>query len=582
MNASEDEVRSAKCCSGIYEFFLPTTMFAALGAMTWAVRGCSGFGAVAGCLFAGVMWGTAWWFLAHEPGEKQVRRYSSAWIVLAMTLGVGLSGARGWMQWPSFFDGHLQTNTAKGEWVSIPRSYGFLWMFIAGMPWAGLGACALAWCGAMRETRVWHWGFRIFCGIGAAVFARYLYENHPSWFLPLYDEIQTRYEDIAANPNLRRLRNDCGAAIVHLGFYLGFLVYEILRRDWKNTVLILTVGVFNGAGWAAFQTWKFSAVLWPDAKFNFWRCWESSGGISIGVAYGFAWFFVNRPMNSDEQTRASERTVRAGSFEWFLTFCGLTAFGGALMQFQMAGWSFLLVPMLFVFAALYCLKSQPQSTGGGIVQNALFIPVTAVAAAFSLSHLLPLGGPDMIIPGFILSGISFVAGLIWFLDHLSCDQPPVAQSKQAGTDRNLQNFALSMGLLTGLGLSIRNGAKGWFNIYMGNEDYWSAVLWWIAGPALVAALFLLIRRTLNRLEASSCRTESKCYAVKAFWLVLIVQNVLGHLVTGPPSQWNEVVFNIYYLLLFLITVVITVHYQSGKSSAATLQQIERSATAPVS
>lgn len=109
---------------------------------------------------------------------------------------------------------------------------------------------------------------------------------------------------------------------------------------------------------------------------------------------------------------------------------------------------------------------------------------------------------------------------------------------------------------------------------MGNEDYWSAVLWWIIGPVLVAALFLLIRGTLNRLKASSGRTALNLSAIKAFWLVLIVQNVLGHLVTGPPSHWNEVVFNIYYVLLFLITAVITVHYQSRQSSAATLQQNE--------
>jgi hypothetical protein len=36
------------------DFVLPTILFAALGGMTWAVRGCSGYGASAGCLFAGV------------------------------------------------------------------------------------------------------------------------------------------------------------------------------------------------------------------------------------------------------------------------------------------------------------------------------------------------------------------------------------------------------------------------------------------------------------------------------------------------------------------------------------------------
>src|SRR5580698_3515022 len=100
--------------------------------MTWAVRGCSGFGTVWGCVFAGVAWGVAWWYLAHDPSGEQSRRYSSAWIVLAVTLGVGLSGARGWMQWPSFFVGEILLNDEKHEVHPIPRAYGFLWMFIAG------------------------------------------------------------------------------------------------------------------------------------------------------------------------------------------------------------------------------------------------------------------------------------------------------------------------------------------------------------------------------------------------------------------------------------------------------------------
>jgi pilus assembly protein TadC len=44
------------------------------------------------------------------------------------------------------------------------------------------------------------------------------------------------------------------------------------------------------------------------------------------------------------------------------------------------------------------------------------------------------------------------------------------------------------------------------------------------------------------------------------WLVLVVQNVMAQLITGPLTQWNEFAFNIYYVLLFLITAVIVVHY----------------------
>src|ERR1051326_1164491 len=92
-----------------HDLILPTLLFAALGAMTWAVRGSSGFGAVKGCVFAGVTWGTAWWFIAREPAGHGLRRYNSAWIILALAAGIGISGGRGWVEWPSFFAGILQT-----------------------------------------------------------------------------------------------------------------------------------------------------------------------------------------------------------------------------------------------------------------------------------------------------------------------------------------------------------------------------------------------------------------------------------------------------------------------------------------
>ncbi len=45
-------------------------------------------------------------------------------------------------------------------------------------------------------------------------------------------------------------------------------------------------------------------------------------------------------------------------------------------------------------------------------------------------------------------------------------------------------------------------------------------------------------------------------------LVLIVQNVLAQLVTGPIHQRNEFTFSIYYVLLFAITAVIVIHYSA--------------------
>jgi hypothetical protein len=434
-------------CSLTHDLFLPTLLFAVLGGMTWAVRGCSGYGAAAGCLFAGVTWGAAWWFIARDPAGPQSRRYASGWIILAVAVGVSLSGDRGWMQWPSFFDGHLQTNTPKGEFAPISRAYGFIWLFIAGVPWAGIGACLLAWCAAGRPLRVIDWVFRLACAFGVAFLATLLFDHLPEVFLPLYHALSAQYADPEANPNLRRLINDNRDAIMHLGFYLGCLLYESIRRDWKNVTLIVTVGFLNGLGWAALQNWSWAKRIWPGTSFNFWRCWESSGGISIGIAYGVAFFLVNRRMAEPERI---------------------------------------------------------------------------------------------------------------------LDQGPSANASP-----NLERFGAYLGLLLGLGLSIKNGLKGWCNIYLGHEDYWNAILWKVIGPLLILGFLTVLLRLRFRPLPRGFVGDVFPHAYRLIWLVLITQNILAQLVTGPWSSWNEVVFSLYYILLLAISAVIIHHYHCLQSGGRT-------------
>jgi len=525
-----------------HDLVFPTLLFMALGALGWAVRGCSGFGAVNGCIFAGVLWGAGWWFLAQESPVDRPRRYTSPWIMLALTIGIGLSGARGWMQWPSFFEGKLQTDTAHGQFVPISRAYGFLWLFIAGVPWAGLGACALAWCGSLRETRLWHWALRIAFGLGTAALARKLYLAHPEIFLPLYGAVEKQYHQPRTNPNLQRLINDCNAAITHLGYYLGFLTFEIVRRDWKNALLITTVGLLNGLGWAAFQNWKWANALWGADTFNFWRCWESSGGISIGFAYGIAYFLVNRPMSPREISIINARPQIAGrSFEWMLIHSGLTFFVSLYLRETMGGWGSWYFAIVLAFGAIYYFMNRPNVEWVGLA-----IVATLIAAEFRTRQQLSQYGLAIL-------GTTMGVGWIWMMIRRShfADERESLPRREFG----LEHWAVYLGMLVGLGLSIRNGLKGWFNIYRGNEEYWSAQLWKYLGPTyllllVIAAVFVLARRS-NR--------GPNAYAW--VWVVLIVQNVIAQLITGPLTQWREAAFSIYYVLLFGTTAVIVMHYR---------------------
>lgn len=591
-------------CDWVQDLFFPTLLFMALGGMTWAVRGCSGFGAAAGCIFAGVMWGAAWWYLAHEPKGEQTRRYSSAWIVLAVTLAFGYSGARGWMQWPSFFEGRLDTNVRERESVPISPLYGFLWLFIAGVPWAGLGACALAWCGSLRETRAWQWALRIGLGMGCAYLARYLYDTYPAYFLPLYTELESQYKDREANPNLQRLINDSGAAIFHLGFYLGFLLFEFLRRDWKNVTLILTVGILNGAGWAACQNWKWANRIWSPGDFNFWRCWESCGGLSIGLAYGIAYFLVNRRMSAKERAFVATQPALAGpNFEWWLVFSGLAAFLSPFLRGVTQSWSNDYLAVLFVWATAYYLIFRSAPKKGSATAGVAGWMAALLSLAFILGVYLPalartrLNETDLlkIVPNemaahFLSRTIhylqylvpyrpyySFVVtaiGLAWLLIFRSRFAAEKAANTPRDGDVSINRMGLFLGLLAGLGLSIRNGAKGWFNIHEGNERYWSELLWKYLGPTFLVMLILATAWSIyRRLRYSNPRVRFP-HAYSVIWLVLIVQNVIAQAVTGPWSKWREVAFSIYYVLLFFVTAVIVIHFHFVKTNCAPVAATE--------
>jgi hypothetical protein len=554
-----------------HDLVLPTLLFAALGGMTWAVRGCSGFGAVAGCVFAGVTWGAAWWFIAQSPEGERRRRYDSGWIVPALTVGVGLSGGRGWMQWPHFFDGKLMTDAGKGAFVPIPRAYGFLWMFLAGVPWAGLGACLLAWCGSLRPTRLWHWALRVACGLGGALLARHLFSTYPQAFLPLYDSLAARYLDPSANPSLRRLINDCGAAVTHLGAYLGLLLYEVLRRERKNVVLILTVGLVNGVGWALLQNWTWAKHVWPGSQFNFWRCWESSGGVSIGIAYGLAYALVNREMSEDERSALAARPAIAGpNFEWFLVFLGLTWGLSLLFRRNLGGWGNLYFAVIQLFGAAYYLRTRrlarPAADGSEAVVGARIGWVAAPLAAGLTTGLFVSGRGTWRYEVPVSVGIVLL-GWAWFFANRPAFDEEARVTTPAGGDPALERFGLSLGLLTGLGLSVRNGLKGWCNIYLGYEDYWSRRLWEVLGPVFLAGLVAIAVGFLIRPSSRGPTARQFLHAYGVIWLVLVVQNIIALLVTGPLTDWNEVAFSIYYVLLFLLSATIVFHYQALRERA---------------
>jgi hypothetical protein len=664
-----------------HDFVLPALLFAVLGAMTWAVRGCAGAGGMNAHVAPGLTWGAAWWFLARDCGCNQSRRYSSGWILLALAAGFAIAGERGWMQWPHFFSGQLATNYSKGEYVPIARTYGFIWFFIAGTAWAGLPACLLAWCASGQRLRAWEWSLRLVCGFGTAYLAWRVFTAHPRVFLPLYESIQAKYLDFHANPNLAKLYRDNGASLRHIGFCLGCLLFEVVRRDWKNVKLIASVGLLTGLGWAACQNWRWASSVWPGASFNFGRCWEVSGGICIGIGLGLAYYLANGRMSAQEAAAEEARLAQSSRVSEWWTASGLLLLVGAAMFWPAVRdlrlpatplgdgpdylWACIYLAIGLAAGAIgvaqhllsrraaegrrlrpstvwtdlewwgelglilvfgWFIKTQMLSEyGDGVADGALAGWLGPGSLYFAISLLycvarglrqlstrakLPWAGS---VPGVKpawwfernLDALAIYLGLtvilVWCLGvgmgnwwHASTffgiaaavfgiayyrlcsrEEGPAdstaAAMRPAVEDPNLERWGAFLGLVYGLGLTLRKGLKGATNIYFTKEDYWDAVFWnWVSLAMLLCLVAGIVVLFLRRIPRSS-RNDVFPGAYSIIWLVLIAQNVLAQVVTGPPfgprASWIEFSFSLLYVVLFITSAVIIFHYQFLKTQS---------------
>jgi len=82
----------------------------------------------------------------------------------------------------------------------------------------------------------------------------------------------------------------------------------------------------------------------------------------------------------------------------------------------------------------------------------------------------------------------------------------------------------------------------------------------VMGPMLIVAALVVALWVWRRPIKASAGDDIFPESYRLIWLVLITQNLIAQLVTGPQKVWNEFAFSIYYVLLFLISAVVVHHF----------------------
>jgi hypothetical protein len=284
----------------INDLIVPTILFVTAGFFGWAVRGTRGYGSIPGSTFAGACFAITWYFLSkHGSSDNSHRRYGLGWSVFGIIIGIGLNGMHGWMQYQQWVRGVFPMNPDPA--ISIDPSVGYMWWFIAAMPWAGIGAILVGWAGAKKRYSPVMWVLRISMGVAGTFVALLIRELAPQLVLPNY---QTGlYTDISTCLGCREALEDTATALAFLGVFAGLLLFEVIQQYWTNVKLALIVGGTTALWWMLWQALNIQRAGW--------RYFEAMAGVGIGLGFGIAYYVCNKSVGNVDGTIGVTRYTNA-------------------------------------------------------------------------------------------------------------------------------------------------------------------------------------------------------------------------------------------------------------------------------
>jgi len=143
------------------------------------------------------------------------------------------------------------------------------------------------------------------------------------------------------------------------------------------------------------------------------------------------------------------------------------------------------------------------------------------------------------------STVGLVCFFFWRAHHSrfrNCLLPPLSlgeprnfeaeeMTESVENDPNLERLGACLGLVFGIGLSIKNGLKGWANIYLKEfhkEGYYEAIYWNYVGTLMLIclaamAIWLFIRPLPRRF-----RGDVFPHAFGLIWFVLLTQHAIPY------------------------------------------------------
>jgi hypothetical protein len=267
--------------AGARQFCMTLLLFGSMGAITWAIRGTSGWGGVDGTIVPGMTWGLLWWYLCYRRG------IDARTIPLWLGLGIAVGGELGYGQYVSWIRGMFEAGDTT---IPVSPWIGYAWFAVCGAAWAAPGGVLLGWAlgeGASRSR----WVARLLVPLGAGFLGWMLVQSCPSWFFPnhdlgLYAGDLDRHLVRTVETNTRNFVVVCWGA--------GALFVAALQRDRTTLAAGALLALGFGAGFPLSAAWCLGYSCAPG-YIDWWKMWELNAGFNLGLLYAAAlWWAAGR------------------------------------------------------------------------------------------------------------------------------------------------------------------------------------------------------------------------------------------------------------------------------------------------
>lgn len=287
----------------LYDLWLPMLLFGSMGAITWAIRGTSGWGGIDGTLVPGLMWGMLWYYLCWRRG------IDARGVALWLGLGLALGGELGYGQYVSWILGRFH---AGDEILSVSPWVGYAWFMLCGIGWAAPGGIILGWAlHANVSMRAWLvrcvWtlvllmvlfniplpflGAGIIDWFGERLVAWWPGLLFPNAHLGLYTGELDKHLVRTVYTNTQNF-----AAVL---WWLGAMVIASLQQDKATRICGAVIGGGFGIGFALSAVWCLG-YSYASSYIDWWKMWELHAGFNLGVLYALAFFLTTRRLNPAE------------------------------------------------------------------------------------------------------------------------------------------------------------------------------------------------------------------------------------------------------------------------------------------